>query len=60
MKPDSSWKRTTEFFDDLQDYSSPKEGLSPEDFWPTLRQGLQDGSLIEKNGSIAFLQKFHD
>lgn len=46
----NQWLRYSEFYDDLIDYKQPKDGIRPEEFWPTIRRLREDG-LVYFSGS---------
>jgi hypothetical protein len=49
-----NWKRTHDYFDDLDDYFHEKQGIEQHDFWPTVNKLLHQNILIEKNDALFF------
>ncbi len=52
-----SWQRVNEFFEDIEDYSYQKRGITPEDFWATVSTWHTQGKAHITSHAIHILEK---
>ncbi len=53
----NSWQRVADFFEDIEDYSHQKTGITPEDFWPTVSLWQTQGKVHVTSHAIHILKK---